>query len=56
MEDHPMLGAVLFVIGAILVGWVYLSANVPPCQLLGSWLTFRTAKRSHTSLWDTSSS
>ena len=36
MEDHPTLGVVLFVIGAILVGWVYLSSHVPPYQLLGS--------------------
>ena len=36
MDDHPILGAVLFVIGAVLVACVYLSSNVSPSQLLGS--------------------
>ena len=30
MRDHPILGAVLFAIGAVLVGLAYYGANTPP--------------------------
>jgi len=37
MEDHPILGAVLFVIGTVLVGLAYHVANTLPSQLFGSY-------------------
>ncbi len=30
MRDHPILGAVLFAIGAVLVGLAFYSSNAPP--------------------------
>jgi hypothetical protein len=33
MEDHPILGVVLFVIGTVLVGLTYYSPNAPVPQL-----------------------
>ncbi len=29
MQDHPILGAVLFAIGAVLIGLVYFGTNAP---------------------------
>ena len=44
MEDHPILGAVLFVIGTVLVGLAYHSANALPPQLFGSYAGVYTAE------------
>ena len=44
MEDHPILGAVLFVIGTVLVGLAYHSANALPPPLFGSYAGVYTAE------------
>lgn len=35
MYDHPILGAVLFTIGAVLLGVAHYNSNVPQLQQLG---------------------
>jgi hypothetical protein len=36
MEDHPIFGIVLFVIGTVLVGFAYYSVDAQPPYLLAS--------------------
>ena len=40
MEDHPVLGAVLFVMGAILTALAYSGSNPPPLLILGHIFAF----------------
>ncbi len=40
MEDHPILGTVLFAIGVILIAFAYSGSNPPPFLILGHIFAF----------------